>query len=362
MTSAPPPRIKGRGASSNREGRFESTRHEREDDGWTPEPDALAPARSPTQVTEEIAREILSSNDSPDIPFEQSVNPYRGCEHGCIYCYARPTHAYLNLSAGLDFETKLFAKTNAAERLRHALRRRGYRPKAINLGANTDPYQPIERQYRITREILALMVETRHACTIVTKNALVERDIDLLTDLARDQLVHVFLSITTLDNHLASRMEPRASAPHRRLAALARLHEAGVPVSVLVAPIIPAVNDAELERILEAARDAGARTASYSTIRLPLEIATLFREWLITHVPDRADHVISLIRQMHGGRDYDANFATRMRGSGVFAELIRRRFRVARDRLGLGQRAAVMLDESRFQPPVAQGPQADLFA
>ena len=362
-TTRPPlARIKGRGAASNREGRFESTRVEREDDGWFPEADLGAVARPPTVVVAERARSIISRNDSPDIPFTQSINMYRGCEHGCFYCYARPTHGYLNLSSGLDFETKLSAKTNAVEQLRIELAKPGYICATINLGANTDPYQPIEREHRLTRGILEVLAECAHPVTIITKNAMVERDLDLLAAMAEKRLVQVFLSVTSLDNMLSAKMEPRASAPHRRIAAIRRLHEAGVPVGVFVAPIIPMINDRDLEAVLEAARDAGASSASYTIVRLPHELKDLFREWLSVHYPERAAHVMSLVQQMRGGRDYVADFRTRMRGEGVFAELIRRRFKVAAQRLGyLGRNEDVDLDTTRFRAPRRPSPQGELF-
>ncbi len=358
----PPTRVKGRGSASNPEGRFESTAVEACDDGWYRD-DGEAAAPPATTVTEERARTIISRNDSPDIPFDQSVNPYRGCEHGCVYCYARPTHAYLNLSAGLDFETRLTAKTNAAERLRAELGKRGYVPSPINLGANTDPYQPIERRYQLTRQVLEILAETRHPATIVTKSASVLRDLDLLAPMARERLVQVFVSVTTLDNKLASRLEPRASAPHRRLQAIGELAAAGVPVGVFVAPLIPMLTDRDLEAIMEKARELGATTASYTLVRLPHEVKDLFREWLAIHYPDRASHVMSLIQQMRGGRDNDARFHTRFRGEGVFADLIRRRYKVAFARLGYASRNEdVQLDCSRFVPPRAATPQSDLFA
>ena len=354
-----PARIKGRGAASNREGRFESVERTREDDGWyredTPEP------RPETVVTEERARSIISRNDSPDIHFEQSINPYRGCEHGCVYCYARPSHGYLNLSAGIDFETKLFAKTNAAELLRRELGKPGYACSPINLGANTDPYQPIERRYRITRSILEVLAEHRHPCTIITKNALIERDLDLLVPMARANLVHAFVSVTSLDNRLASTLEPRASAPHRRLQAVATLNEAGVPCGVMVAPIIPMVTDRYLEQILERAAAAGAKGAGYTILRLPYELKELFREWLALNVPERAEHVMSLIRQMRGGRDNDARFGSRMRGEGAFAELIRQRFALACRRFGITRGRDIVLDAAHFAPPRAATPQGELF-
>lgn len=352
--------IKGRGAASNLEGRFESQHIEAEDDGWFQEPELNA--RAPTVVHIEQARSIISTNQSPDIPFNQSINPYRGCEHGCIYCYARPTHAYLNHSAGLDFETQLYAKTNAVEVLRSTLAKPEYRPSTINLGANTDPYQPIEKQHRLTRGILELLQETRHPATIITKNALVERDIDLLSTMAKQKLVQVFVSVTTLDNRLASRLEPRASAPHRRIAAIRALSAANIPVGVFVAPLIPMLTDKDMEAILELCHAAGASTASYTLIRLPHEVAPLFREWLKLHAPARADHVMSLIQQMRGGRDYNASFGARMRGEGIFAQLINRRFRLACKRLGIQRRnEEVVLELSNFRPPQADSAQGQLF-
>jgi DNA repair photolyase len=359
----PPQAIKGRGAASNPEGRFESTVRETVDDGWMPEgvTEEESTPRTPTQVTIERARTIISRNDSPDIAFDQSINPYRGCEHGCIYCYARPSHGYLNLSAGLDFETKLFAKTNAAELLRAELAKPGYRVSPINLGANTDPYQPIERRYRITREIIEVLTEFNHPLTIVTKSALIERDLDLLVPMAKRNLVYAFVSTTSLDNKLSAKLEPRASAPHRRIAAIKTLTEAGVPCGVLVAPIIPMLTDRWIEQILEQAQAAGARMAGYTVLRLPWELKQLVREWLELHFPERAEHVLSLVRQMRGGRENDARFGKRMRGEGEFAELIRQRFALASKRLGLARNRDIALDTSLFQPPRPLSPQRDLF-
>ena len=354
-----PERIKGRGAPSNPAGRFESVTTTREDDGW--EQDAEPAPRPDTTVTEERARTIISHNESPDIHFTQSINAYRGCEHGCIYCYARPSHSYLNLSPGIDFETKLFAKTNAAEQLRKELAKPSYRCSPINLGANTDPYQPIERRYRITRSIIEVLDEHSHPFTIITKNALVERDIDLLAPLAAKKLVHVFVSVTSLDNRLASTLEPRASAPHRRLKAVEALNSAGVPCGVMVAPISPMVTDRYLEKILEGAAAAGAPAAGYTIVRLPYELKHLFREWLALHVPERAEHVMSLIQQMRSGRDNDPNFGSRMRGEGEFAELIRQRFRLACRKQGIGFGRDVKLDCSSFTPPAKEVSQGELF-
>jgi DNA repair photolyase len=358
----PPVPHKGRGALSNPEGRFEPTVHRAEDDGWAQSHDEAQSSHRPaTAVSEERARSIISRNDSPDVPFEQSINPYRGCEHGCIYCYARPSHAYLNLSPGLDFETKLFAKTNAAEQLRKELSNPAHRCSPINLGANTDPYQPIERSWKITRSILEVLLETKYPCTIVSKNALVERDLDLLVPMARENLVHVFISCAHLDNRLASKLEPRASAPHRRIGAIETLTAAGVPCGVLVAPIIPALNDRHMEHVLEAAAAAGAKIAGYTTLRLPHELKQLFREWLQAHVPQRAEHVMSLVQQMNRGRDYDPDFRTRMHGQGVFAQLLARRFDVACTKFGYTRRTGVRLDTSKFMPPATVSPQARLF-
>ena len=350
-------RLKGRGAASNPAGRFEKTHREAMDDGWFPPEDEAHP-RPSTTVTPERARSIIARNDSPDIPFEQSINPYRGCEHGCVYCYARPSHAYLDLSPGLDFETRLFAKTNAADRLRAELCRRGYRPSPMNIGANTDPYQPVERHHRITRGLLEVLLEARHPCTVITKSAMVERDLDLLAALASNDLVAVLVSVTTLDNRLAARLEPRASAPHRRIETIARLRSAGVPVGVLVSPVIPMITDAELESILERTREAGAVSASYALLRLPHEVAGLFREWLDIHYPARAGHVMSLVQQMRGGRDNDPRFGVRLRGEGVFAELLAQRFRSTAKRLGFALGEGFKLRRDLFRPP---GPQGALF-
>jgi len=351
-------RHKGRGAASNPEGRFETTRYQAEDDGWHREDDEHRPA---TEVREELARSVITRNDSPDIGFEQATNPYRGCEHGCVYCYARPSHGYLNLSAGLDFETKLFAKTNLADILRNELAKKSYTCKPINIGSNTDPYQPIEKKWRLTRSALALLSDCQHPCTIVTKNALIERDIDILASMAKRHLVQVFVSINSLDNKLASKLEPRASAPHRRLQVVKTLREAGVPVGVLVAPIIPALNEKDLEEIIERAAANGANSIGYTCVRLPHELKQLFREWLEIHYPDRAAHIVSLIQQMNGGKDYDSNFATRMRGQGVFADMIRRRVQVASRKAGLHRAWDTVLDTSRFVPPRIASPQGELF-
>jgi DNA repair photolyase len=356
-----PQAVKGRGAASNPEGRFESLRHQAEDDGWQ---SALLDEDAPrprTETTPEKARSVITRNDSPDVPFTQAMNPYRGCEHGCIYCFARPSHSYLNLSPGLDFETRLRAKENLADVLQRELSRPGYRPSPINIGSNTDPYQPVEKRWRLTRAALELLDACHHPCTIVTKNAMVERDIDLLAQMAERGLVQVFVSVNSLDNRLAARLEPRASAPHRRLRAIRTLADAGVPVGVLVAPIIPALNDRDMEAVLARAAEAGARCAGYTTVRLPWELKTLFRQWLDLHVPQRAEHVMSLIRQLHGGREYDADFRTRMRGRGVFAQVLQRRFEVACRKHGFARARELQLDVSQFIPPRRPSPQGELF-
>lgn len=359
MTTRDPPR-KGRGALSNPEGRFESRRVAAFDDGWQDQEAGELPPLE-TTVSVEHAKSILTRNDSPDLPFDRTINPYRGCEHGCVYCYARPMHSYVNLSPGLDFETKLFYKACAAELLDTELRKRSYVCQPINLGASTDPYQPIERRLKITRSILEVLQRFRHPVTIVTKSALVERDIDILTDLARDRLVQVFVSITTLDAALKRTLEPRAPAPLARLRAVRSLREAGVPVGVLAAPIIPAVNDAELERIIEAAAEAGAHTVGYVLLRLPFEVKDLFREWLQTHLPLRAEHVMSLVQAMRNGRDNDPRFGTRMRGEGPFADLIRRRFETAARRYGLARTREVSLSTGHFRVPEPESGQLKLL-
>ncbi len=317
--------------------------------------------RAATSVTLQRARSIISRNRSPDLPFDQSINPYLGCEHGCVYCYARPTHAYLGLSPGLDFETRIFAKTNAAELLRAELGRADHVPSLIALGANTDPYQPAERRLQITRAVLEVLAECRVPVAITTKSALVLRDLDILVPMAQRGLVRVHLSVGTLDATLARRMEPRATAPQRRIEAMRVLSDAGVPAGVFASPLIPALNDHELERVLEAAARAGASQAGYVVLRLPLEVRDLFVQWLQQHYPQRAEHVISLVRQMRDGRDYDATFGTRMRGSGVYADLLHQRFAVAARRLGLSAQRAPM-DTTQFRRPAATAPaQQQLF-
>jgi DNA repair photolyase len=352
-----------RGARSFIAGRFETVEREAFDDGWTAEEKEEQPLA--TQVTIERARSILSHNDSPDVGFDTSINPYRGCEHGCIYCYARPSHAYLELSPGLDFESKLFAKTNAAELLRAELSRPGYKPSPIALGANTDCYQPIERKYRITRGILEVLAECEHPVTMVTKSALVERDLDLLGPMAAKNLVRVYVSIGTLDRELARKLEPRAASPQRRLDVLRNLKQANVPCGVMVAALIPALNDKTLEHVLEAAAAAGAEEAAYIIMRLPNELKDLFKEWLAAHYPERAEHVVSIIHQMRGGRDNDPRFGTRMSGVGNFADLIAKRFEIACKKFGLNEHGAgrrrAELDCGRFKPPARNPGQLALF-
>jgi DNA repair photolyase len=346
-----------RGALSQIQGRFESEARAPFDDGWTRDDEAPEPLA--TSVTIERARSIIARNDSPDIPFDQSINPYRGCEHGCIYCYARPSHAYLELSPGLDFETKLFAKTNAPELLEIELAKPGYRPSPMAFGTNTDCYQPIERRQRITRRLIEILSACEHPLTIVTKSALVERDLDLLAPMAQKNLVKVYVSIGTLDRVLARKLEPRAASPQRRLDTLRALSQAGIPCGVMVAALIPALTDKTLEHVLEEASKAGAREAAYVILRLPNELKELFKEWLAAHYPERAEHVISIVRQMRGGRENDPRFHERMRGTGNYAELIEKRFEIACRRVGLnghgGGRRPPELDCTRFVPPSPSG-------
>ncbi|WER46798.1 PA0069 family radical SAM protein [Cupriavidus sp. WKF15] len=384
---------KGRGAVSNIQGRYERDQREPFDDGWAApgtdeiagaddvedagdtaasrklipivpvDPEPLAPLR--TEVTIERARSILTRNASPDIPFDVSLNPYRGCEHGCIYCFARPTHAYLDLSPGLDFETRLYAKTNAAERLREALSRPSYRCETIALGVNTDAYQPIEREYRVTRAILEVLGACDHPVALITKSSLIERDIDVLAPMAAKGLAVAAVTLTTLDAAIARTLEPRAATPSRRLRTIRTLSEAGIPVGVSIAPVIPFITEPDLERVLEAAREAGAVYANYIVLRLPWEVRPLFEEWLQAHFPDRAERVMNRVREMRAGKAYDASFATRMRGTGVWADLMRQRFYKAADRLGYRYNR-FELDTSRFRVPPswtagADGAQGTLF-
>ena len=350
-------RRRGRGTASNASGRFEPLARVAFDDGWQGL-EQLPPFK--TTVTIDATRKIITHNDSPDISFDRSINPYRGCEHGCVYCFARPTHAYLGLSPGLDFESKLFMKPNAPELLERELSAPDYSPKTIAIGTNTDPYQPIERRYQIMRRILEVLDRAGHPVGIVTKSALVLRDLDILTRMAKRDLVKVAISVTTLDPKLARVMEPRAATPPRRLGALRELVKAGVPASALVAPIIPAINDAEIERILEALAEAGVRHAGYVLLRLPLELKDLFREWLIENFPDRYRHVINLIRETRGGKDYDSTWGKRQTGSGPIAWMIGRRFEVACERLGFNL-TSVKTTTEHFKPPRPSAEQLDLF-
>ena len=349
--------LTGRGALSNPVGRFDRTGIEAVDDGWFQEE---APESVATSLQADRARGVITTNDSPDIGFDQSINPYRGCEHGCIYCYARPSHAYMGLSSGLDFETKLFYKQDVARVLREELVRPRYVCKPIMLGSNTDPYQPVERRLRVTRDILEVLAECRHPVSIVTKGVLIARDIDILADLARDRLASVAVSLTTLDAETKRTLEPRAASPRARLKTMRLLADAGIPLAVMVAPVIPAITDHEMESILEAAAAAGASRAAYVLLRLPYEVKDLFREWLKQHYPQRAEHVMSLVRDARNGRDNDPNFGSRMRGTGPYAELLRARFKVASRRLGLDQARDRPLDTSLFRPPGPAGAQLQL--
>jgi len=347
----------GRGAQTNRSGRYEPIAYEPQDDGW----ESLAELEALTTEVQEVpARRILARNDSPDIGFDRSINPYRGCEHGCIYCFARPTHAFLGLSPGLDFETKLFAKTDAAQALERELAEPCYEVSTIAIGTNTDPYQPIERRYRIMRRILEVLSATNHPVGIVTKSALVLRDLDILTSMAKRGLVKVALSVTTLDRRLARAMEPRASTPDKRIETLQRLVDAGVPASVMVAPVIPGLTDMEMERILECASTVGIKNAGYVLLRLPLEIGDLFTEWLQANCPDRAKRVLSLMRSMRGGKLYDAKWGKRMVGDGPYAWMIGRRFEMAAERLGMNE-SSVELRTDLFTPPSRPGQQLKLL-
>ncbi|MEM9330088.1 MAG: PA0069 family radical SAM protein [Pseudomonadota bacterium] len=348
---------KGRGATLNPSGRFDTHTRHVFDDGWQTL-DELPPFK--TEVQTENPKTIITKNESPDLHFDRSINPYRGCEHGCIYCFARPSHAYMGLSAGLDFESNLFAKPNAAKLLQKELARKGYQPRTLAIGTNTDPYQPIEKQWRVTREILEVLEASNHPVAIVTKSALVTRDIDILERMAAKNLVKVALSITSLDRRLARAMEPRAATPGLRLKAVRDLKAAGIPVSVMVAPVIPALNDHEIERILDSAQAAGAAEAGFILLRLPREVSPLFRDWLLHHYPDRYRHVMNLLRAMRGGKDYDAEFGKRLRGDGPYAWQIGRRFEMACKRLGLNETRRT-LNRNLFTPPQVKGDQLCLF-
>lgn len=364
MNSHPPPAPRGRGTGWQIAHRFERDVRETVDDGWpADESDPHAEGGTPapgTEVRWERTVRILSANDSPDVPFELSVNPYRGCEHGCIYCYARPTHSYLNLSPGIDFETKLIAKAGAAERLREALCRPGYVPRPLNIGSATDAYQPIERTLRITRQVIEVLHEAQHPFSLVTKSGGVVRDLDLLAEMAARRQLLVFVSVTSLSNPLSRLLEPRAGSPARRLGAIRALSQAGVCVGVNIAPVIPFINEPEIEQIVEAAAAAGARSVHWTVVRLPWEVSPLFEAWLQQHFPDRAARVMARIREMRGGRNYDADFATRMKGAGAWADLIRQRVVKAGQRHGL-VREAPELDYTAFRRPLREERQGRLF-
>jgi DNA repair photolyase len=351
-------RRRGRGALTNATGRYEPLARVAFDDGWS-SLEELPPFK--TTVSIDATRKIITRNDSPDIGFDRSINPYRGCEHGCVYCFARPTHAYLGLSPGLDFESKLLVKPEAADLLEKELAAPNYSPRVIAIGTNTDPYQPIERRYQVMRRILEVLDRAGHPVGIVTKSALVLRDLDILARMAGRNLAKVALSVTTLDARLARKMEPRAATPLRRLETLRRLSAAGVPTTVMVAPVIPALNDSEIERILEAAQAAGVKEAGYVLLRLPLELRDLFREWLTEHYPDRVSHVFKLIRDMRGGRDYDSNWGQRMKGAGPYAWMVGRRFEMACEKLGMNERRTI-LTTGHFRPPKPDSAQLSLFA
>ena len=350
--------IKGRGSSYNPANRFAGHHSEAIDDGWWRDPDDVESLL--TEVRPDPARQIISRNQSPDVPFDQSINPYKGCEHGCVYCFARPTHSYLDLSPGLDFETRLFYKANATGLLDKALRKPGYRCTPIALGANTDPYQPLEKRLSISRQILETCLAFKQPVAIITKGSLIERDLDLLGEMARNNLVQVMLSITSLDDELKRSLEPRAAAPAARLRAMQQLHAAGIPVGVLVAPVIPVITEPELESILRACAKAGASSAGYVLLRLPHEVKELFRQWLVQHRPGEAAHVMSLIQQSRGGKDYDSRWGLRQRGQGAFADLLAQRFKIACRKLGLNQQRYPLNCES-FRPPASSGDQLGLF-
>jgi DNA repair photolyase len=356
--------LKGRGTVWALQHRFAKDVREDIDDGWgSLDQQAQAEHLPPTtHVIEEQAKTILSANESPDIHFDLSINPYRGCEHGCVYCFARPTHSYLNLSPGLDFETRIVAKVNAAERLRHAFSRPGYRPALLNIGSATDAYQPIERKLQITRAVIQVMADHRHPFSVVTKSSGIERDIDLMAPMAAQNLVAVYVSVTTLDPELARILEPRAASPQRRLRTIAALAQAGIPVGVSISPVIPFINEPELERLLEAAAAAGATSTFGAVLRLPWEVNPLFQQWLQDHFPDRAARVMARVREMRGGKDYDASFGTRMTGQGVWADLLMQRLRKASASLGLNrQRVALDLTQFRVPTPVSNTGQSELF-
>lgn len=341
--------IKNRGATINPEGRFEKEKREVFDDGWDLEEEILPPLE--TTLLKDMAKTLINYNDSPDIGFDQSINPYRGCEHGCIYCYARPSHAYMNLSPGLDFETKIFYKDNAAELLKKDLSKPSYVCKTTVLGANTDPYQPAESKLKITRSILEVLNQHNHPVAIITKGSLIERDLDIIAEMSQKRLISVAVSLTTLSTELKQKLEPRTATPKARLRVIKKLSEINVPVTVMAAPMIPMINDMELEKILQRASEAGARRAGFVLVRLPYEVKDLFKEWLKTHFPDRAEHVMSIIKQMRGGKEYDSTFGKRMRGEGEFANLLATRFHLACKRFKLNQAPSESLDTTSFKRP-----------
>jgi len=361
---APPEPRKGRGAVTNLQGRYERDQRESFDDGWALDGEDSDASPLKTQVFQERAKTILTRNASPDIPFSVSLNPYRGCEHGCIYCFARPTHSYLGLSPGLDFESRIYAKINAPELLQQELRKKNYTPEPIALGVNTDAYQPVERELLLTRRIIETLHDYGHPFAAITKSSLIERDIDLLAPMAQRGQVMAAVTVTTLDAQIARTLEPRAAAPARRLRTIRALSEAGIPVGVSVAPVIPFVTEPDLEHVLEACAQAGATSASYIVLRLPWEVAPLFKDWLAAHFPQRADRVMARIHDMRGGKDYDSSFAHRMKGEGAWAQLLKQRFDKAVKRLGLNARRHGILDMSHFkrpEPPSAPDPQLSLF-
>ncbi|SAK69953.1 radical SAM domain-containing protein [Caballeronia temeraria] len=364
---APPAPLKGRGAVTNMQGRYEKDARERVDDGWlhTAYSEDQGPPPLRTQVFEERAKTILTRNNSPDIPFSVSLNPYRGCEHGCIYCFARPTHSYLGLSPGLDFESRIYAKINAPELLERELAKPNYEPEPIALGVNTDAYQPVERDLQLTRRVIQVLHDCGHPFAAITKSSLIERDIDLLAPMAERGQMMAAITVTTLDADIARTLEPRAATPSRRLRTIRTLAEAGIPVGVSIAPVIPFVTEPDMERVLEACAEAGATSASYIVLRLPWEVAPLFKDWLAAHFPDRADRVMSRVRDMRGGKDYDSDFSKRMKGEGLWADMLKQRFQKATRRLGLNARQRGILDMSEFQRPEKKAgpssPQLDLF-
>ena len=351
-------KLAGRGSSSNHAGRFEAFAVAAVDDGWEGDAEPLPVLR--TEVRLEVPRSVITYNKSPDLPFDRSINPYRGCEHGCVYCFARPSYAYLGLSPGLDFETRLIARPDAPDVLRRELAAKRYNVAPIAIGTNTDPYQPIEKEHRIMRGLLQVLSDANHPVAIVTKGSLIERDIDILTDMARRGLVRVGISVTTLDAKLARLMEPRVPAPKRRLQVIHALSQAGIPVRVMASPMVPALTDPELEGILEAGRDAGARSASWIMLRLPREVSQLMQDWLVQHYPDRAGRIMARLREMHGGKEYDAQWHRRMRGEGPYAEIIQQRFKLAVKRLGLATLSPPMRCDL-FRPPKMESAQLDLF-